>query len=325
MAERKALCVGIDYYQNANCLAGCVNDANDVKNSIERNYDGLLNFSIELLTATSPESEITVKNLKQQLKNLAKGTDLDTILFYFSGHGFSIEGKTFICTSEFKDEHDGLSLEEVTDIISKSKANNKIIILDSCFSGAIGDFDYNDSFSIIKKGVTILAACNADETASEVNKHGVFTSLLVDALNGGAANILGQVTPASVYSYIDSSLGPWGQRPLFKANISRFICLKNCKPSIYFNEIRRITDIFNTKDDIFKLDPTYEPDKSNSDNKEVNKKHEEIFKLLQKYNRNGLVVPKDEEYMYFAAIHSTSCYLTAIGKHYRDLVDKKII
>ena len=32
---------------------------------------------------------------------------------------------------------------------------------------------------------------------------GVFTSLLVDALNGAAANLVGDVTPGSVYAHID--------------------------------------------------------------------------------------------------------------------------
>ena len=37
---RKALCVGIDSYENINDLHGCVNDANSVKAALERNGDG---------------------------------------------------------------------------------------------------------------------------------------------------------------------------------------------------------------------------------------------------------------------------------------------
>ena len=39
---RKALCVGIDSYQNVSDLHGCVNDANSVKSALERNGDGTL-------------------------------------------------------------------------------------------------------------------------------------------------------------------------------------------------------------------------------------------------------------------------------------------
>ena len=43
---RKALCVGIDCYEHADDLHGCVNDANSVKAALERNGDGTLNFEV---------------------------------------------------------------------------------------------------------------------------------------------------------------------------------------------------------------------------------------------------------------------------------------
>ncbi|WP_380941490.1 hypothetical protein [Sphingomonas floccifaciens] len=50
-----------------------------------------------------------------------------------------------------------------------------------------------------------------------------------------------------------------------------------------------------------------------------------IFKGLQACNRNGLVVPVGTEHMYYAAIESRSCRLTAIGAHYRKLAETKRI
>ncbi|SCJ95224.1 Caspase domain [uncultured Ruminococcus sp.] len=50
---RKALCVGIDCYEHADDLHGCVNDANSVKAALERNGDGTLNFEVKLMCATS--------------------------------------------------------------------------------------------------------------------------------------------------------------------------------------------------------------------------------------------------------------------------------
>lgn len=50
-----------------------------------------------------------------------------------------------------------------------------------------------------------------------------------------------------------------------------------------------------------------------------------IFKDLQKFESVGLVVPVDEDNMYFAAMNSKSCRLTALGYHYWRLVkDKRI-
>jgi len=39
----------------------------------------------------------------------------------------------------------------------------------------------------------------------------------------------------------------------------------------------------------------------------------------------GLVVPVSEEHMYYAAINSKSCRLTALGGHYWRLVNQKKI
>lgn len=46
-------------------------------------------------------------------------------------------------------------------------------------------------------------------------------------------------------------------------------------------------------------------------------KYNEIFTILQKLNRVGLIVPVDIEHMYYATIYSKSCKLTVLGEHYR--------
>lgn len=177
-----------------------------------------------------------------------------------------------------------------------------------------------------RRGTTILCACGPSEYAAEKNGHGIFTSLMVEALYGGAMNLLGEVTPGSIYSYIDSSLGAWDeQRPLFKANISSFVSLRKNAPPISITDLRKITQIFKSKYEEYPLDPTYEPDKHEADNKEENKEHEAIFSILQKYVKLNLVVPVGEEHMYYAAINNKSCKLTAQGQHYWQLVDKKMI
>ena len=77
--------------------------------------------------------------------------------------------------------------------------------------------------------------------------------------------------------------------------------------------------------DEYPLDPTYEPDKHEADIKDVNKEHEAIFSILQKYVKLNLVIPVGEEHMYYAAIHRKSCKLTAQGQHYWNLVNKNTI
>jgi hypothetical protein len=73
------------------------------------------------------------------------------------------------------------------------------------------------------------------------------------------------------------------------------------------------------------LDPSFEPDRQNIPielrNIPVNDDNVRIFKELQACNRHGLVVPVNAEHMYYAAINSTACKLTALGAHYRMLAE----
>lgn len=321
---RKALCVGIDNYENADDLHGCVNDANSVKSVLERNGDGTLNFDVKLMCATSENSYITRGELKDAVEELFK-SESEIAVFYYSGHGSIDTTGGYLCTSEVTRPDDGLSLNDIMGFVANSRAQNNVVILDSCFSGAIANPVEMPNYSILHNGTTLLAACGETEYATEENGHGVFTSLLVEALYGGAMNLLGEVSPGSIYSYIDRSLGAWEQRPVFKANINGFVSLRKNSPPISILELRKITEFFVSPYDEYQLDPTYEHDKHGVDNIEVNTEHETIFAILQRYVKLNLVTPVGEEHMYYAAIHYKSCKLTAQGQHYWNLVKKNTI
>jgi len=152
----------------------------------------------------------------------------------------------------------------------------------------------------------------------EENNSGVFTTLLVDALNGGAANLVGDVTPGSIYAHIDQSLGWWQQRPLFKTNVKTFTTLRQVQPPIEFADLKKITELFPDPSIEFKLDPSFEPEGSHvKDDDNIEK-----FKILQKFNRINLVIPVGALHMWHAAMNSKACRLTVLGAHYWNLVHK---
>ena len=105
--------------------------------------------------------------------------------------------------------------------------------------------------------MTILTASTAKQYAMERNGSGLFTGLLVDALNGAAANLVGDITPGSVYAHIDQSLGEWAQRPVFKTNVKTFVSLRKTRPPIPIDDLRKLTVHFPTADHQLKLDPSY--------------------------------------------------------------------
>ncbi|MFA5645729.1 MAG: caspase family protein [Candidatus Ratteibacteria bacterium] len=316
---RKALVVGIDYYEKLSCLKGCVNDACAVKNILERHGDGSLNFSVNTLVASCSLSTIERRTLKDKFQMLFCD-DSEIALFYFSGHGYIETTGGYLITSDCKDGDEGFPMDELLTIVNNSKAQNKIIILDCCHAGTFGTPAIIENKAVLTEGVTILTASEKNQYALETDGSGVFTSLFVDALSGGAANLVGDITPGSVYAHIDQALGPWDQRPIFKTNIKRFISLRKVPPPVDLEELQQITNFFPEPSCIFRLDPSYEPTSQNAI-----KKHTEVFAVLQKYNHVHLVKPIDEEHMYYAAMNSAGCQLTTLGVHYWNLVKKKRI
>ena len=153
---------------------------------------------------------------------------------------------------------------------------------------------------------------------NKLHGEGVFTSLLVGALQGGAADLRGHITPGSLYAYVDEALGAWDQRPIFKTNVSTFAPLRTIAPKVPFEQMRKMTEYFESPDAAHELDPSYEDTEESADPEKV-----KIFKILQKFQSVGLVVPVDADYMYFAAMESKSCRLTALGYQYWRLVKEK--
>ncbi len=319
---KKALIIGIDYYEYASSLFGCVTDAYNVKSVLDRHYDGTKNFDVMLKVSSGSSSAISRKEIKKLVEELFRD-DAEIALFYFAGHGYIERTGGYLISSDSKDGDDGFSMNDLMELANLSRAKNKIILLDCCHSGIAGNQTPQQDRSSLGPGLTILTASGAEEYAGEKNGSGIFTNLLVDALNGGAANLVGEISPGSVYAHIDQSLGGWaGQRPIFKTNVKSFITLRRTKPSIFLDDIQQITTLFPDKGVKFQLDPTFEPERSEEQSKkypdpiEANTKK---FEILQKYNRVNLVVP-DAKHMWHAAMESKTCHLTALGEHYWNLV-----
>lgn len=319
---RAALIVGIDYYRHADQLFGCVNDAESINEVLRKNDNGDPNFECNMLTGTKDDDIIQKDELKDNIENLF-GKDLDVVLFYFAGHGDIESSGGYIIAGDSTRGDNGISLTDILTYANNSPAKNKIIILDSCHSGQMGNLSSMEIASLAE-GLTVLTASSKNQYASEENGGGVFTTLLIDALYGGAANLVGDVTPGSVYAHIDQSLGAWEQRPIFKTNVKQFVSLRKNSPKIPISDLRRIVEFFPSPRIEFSLDPTYEPEEKGRDEDMPApiKNNTEIFAILQRYNRFGLLEPVGAQHMWNAAMESKSCKLTTLGEHYRKLVTK---
>ncbi|UEB96457.1 caspase family protein [Pseudomonas sp. HN2] len=315
---RKALFIGINDYAHICGLSGCCNDAMAMASVLKTNANGDPNFKNVVLT--SAEDYLSREKIEDQIRELFSG-DSNVALLYFGGHGdFDADSdEGMLIPQDYRTPKDGIRISDILNWADKAtRIKNKVIILDCCQSGSAGEVRaLRSESSMVGEGMSILTACKKTEPAMEGAQHGVFTGLLLQALHGGAANILGKITPGSLYSFVDNALGAWEQRPVFKTNVSQFISLREVSPLIPKDILRKLPDWFAEAESVFPLDPSYEPTE-----KAFVPEHGEVFAQLQKCNRHSLIEPVDAEHMYYAAIHSTGCRLTALGAYYRELALK---
>ena len=312
---RRALIVGIDDYPSGP-LAGCVADAEAVAVLLGRHDDGTKNFDVRKLTG--PPRAITRAVLREAIVELFSHP-AEVAAFYFSGHGSENDLGGFLVTPDARAYDEGVPMADVITLANKSVASEGLIIVDCCHSGHLGNDPIGprdaNMRAEIAEGVSILTASRSTEMAIEAGGRGVFTTLLCSALDGGAADVLGETKMAAVYSYIDESLGSWQQRPLFKTHVSTLLSLRRCAPSIELAKLRRIVDFFAAEDSQFTLDPSFERTHHAAKTARV-----EMFDLLAEYRNARLVKVATHPHLFDAAIESGAVQLTPLGQHYWRLV-----
>ncbi|MFI3295391.1 MAG: caspase family protein [Rikenellaceae bacterium] len=167
--------VGVaDYPGTDSDLSYTVKDAQLIKSLFEKNK----NAKSVLLT----NSQATKTNLLRQMQiTFANAKAEDIVVLFFSGHGY--EGG--LCTYG-----DYTSYEEIKKVISKSKAMNKVIFADACYSGTLRETQNTSANSAPIKDLNVLLflSSRSNETSLESSSvgNGFFTTFLNRGLRGNA-------------------------------------------------------------------------------------------------------------------------------------------
>ena len=310
---KRALIVGIDHYEQSP-LNGCVKDANRIAEILERNEDASVNFSVK--TLTSDKVRITEGRLNNELEKLfSRGAE--TALFYFSGHGFENNYGGKLVTQDARHGDEGLNLSYVLQMANTSPLSEVVIILDCCYAQNMGD---DKGHTHLDEGVSILAASLKGQVAMEGREGGLFTSLLIEGLKGGAADIMGEITAPSLYNFADKMFSPMEQRPVFKSSVTKLSALRKCEPRIELKKLHKIEGLFETDESYYQLDKRHEKSMPEAQPNQVDN-----LRLLKKYQTLGLVEAEGFEDLYYAAINDGKCRLTPLGKMYWNLVYKNLI
>lgn len=206
-AKTYIVSVGIaDYPGRSNDLRVSANDAVTIANIFIKNHDA------EGCCLTNKDA--TIDNIVigiQQVFDKAKADDV--VLFFFSGHG--IPGG-FVC-------YDGyLYYKKVFQIMSQTKAKNKVVIADACFSGKMRNTRRrNDGYS--KFNAMLFLSSRSNEMSMEMPRqtgfdNSLFTAYLERGLRGGADIDRNRIiTAKELYMYVHNgviSLSQGKQHPV---------------------------------------------------------------------------------------------------------------
>lgn len=314
-ADRRALIVGIDEYDTIASLSGCVSDATAVAALFSRHEDGSRNFDCKILVSPGPK-RVTRAELRLQWAKLFQDFHGD-VLFYFSGHGTPTDVGGYIVTQDGAVGDPGLPLNDLLTIANRSVARSVLVITDCCYSGDLGNppnlqsGQHLYSQAQLREGLTILSASRPSQTAAEVGRHGVFTELLIGALQGGAADVRGRVSAASVYAYAEQALGAWEQRPMYKSHADSLAPIRLCTPRVPDLLLRELPEIFATPDSVHPMNPSYEHTHKSADPGNV-----ALFDKFKVLRNASLLEAEDHLDLYFAALQSRGVFLTPMGKFY---------
>jgi hypothetical protein len=202
-----ALVVGVEKFENMNLTEY----AHLIDESAVAMYEKLNNSAnwkqenIKLLL----NENATKENIHNAIVNWLddKESRDDVVLFYFSGHGWSVpilnrlKGHAYIVTYNNSDWHyseNQITDKELDSWLDELESKHTIVILDSCHSGKMVDLRQRGRVVLTAGGKYFFCGVDEDETLG----CGIFTYFLLQGLSGIAdLNNDGWVSAEEVFHY----------------------------------------------------------------------------------------------------------------------------
>jgi hypothetical protein len=326
----KALVIGIDDYK-ATPLKGCVADAREIERLLSHNDDGSKNYDVRRIT--SDESSITRASFRKELASLFENARDADLLFFYAGHGAQTEWGGELVTQDYAPNSLGVSMNDVITLANKSAAREVVVILDCCFSGDMANVpglqadgvadEFRKGLAVMSENVTLLTAARATEPSQEYGGHGAFTRLLINGLEGAAANLTGEVTALSLYAHAAKAFGEWDQRPVFKAHATWPSVLRHAVPWIDPALLRRLPSHFETADSRVKMTPAHEGEGRPLQDRDTGTALQQEFDYFKELRNAGLLETEGAQDLYFLATETYGeVFLSSKGQYFWRLVDQ---
>jgi uncharacterized caspase-like protein len=162
-----ALVIGINNYRYLPKLETAVSDAESVANLLEERYGFK---TVKLIDASRYQILLALNNLREKL------TKNDNLLIYYAGHGeldkVNMRGYWLPTDAELGNTANWISNVSVTDILNIINAKQIMIIVDSCYSGALT----RSALAQIQAGMTDQERMNWLRTMANKRSRTVLTS-----------------------------------------------------------------------------------------------------------------------------------------------------
>ncbi len=231
-----ALVIGINEYKNPKLqLNYAVADAALFANTLKKGASPLFE-KVEVKKLSSKE-ETTRENIVKELKAMQSLNPDDLFVLYVASHGTVDDGEYFLITSNVGSTRterlktDAIGQSVFNELIGNIPATKKLIIIDTCNAGALGEaiqvamltrgMSEDTAMKILSRAVgsTILSAATSMQEALEgYQGHGLFTYVLTEGLKGKAdKGNTGYVKTTELADYVDNEVPPLAEKIFKKA------------------------------------------------------------------------------------------------------------
>jgi Caspase domain len=251
MESKKALLIGVSEYASFPNLKFCEKDA---KETSKVRCSGPLGYHVVNLVGNVKSQE-----MRDAIRDFFLGENVNSkdTLFYFSGHGVMDKfGNNYLASSQVDSRDPGAKgfwSKEPDEVIENSISQRKVIVLDCCYSGALGSIglmgEQKGGEEEAKKGAAairskirsgtgkcILSACLDTQEAESTSKKdlSLFTYYLLEGLKGSDEEYVdsyGNVTTHLIGKYVYDKITslPKSEKPkqipIIKTEISGDIIL----------------------------------------------------------------------------------------------------
>lgn len=220
-----ALVIGINEYKNPKLqLNYAVVDARLFADTLKKRASAL--FEKMQIKILSSKEETTRENVLKELKAMQALKPDDIFVLYVASHGTVDDGEYFLITSNVGStstsrlKKDAVSQNTIKELIANIPATKKLIVIDTCNAGKLGDviqtamltrgMSEDTAMKVLSRAVgsTILSASTSIQEALEgYHGHGLFTFVVAEGLNGKAdKSKSGFVKTTELADYVDNEV-----------------------------------------------------------------------------------------------------------------------